>query len=86
MCNICTWFFRKKENYEIYDVQNEMVWSTKEECGICLENLNLEPCILTNHCNHLFHEKCFNEYKNSKIVQTIGILNCPYCNTFQQKI
>jgi hypothetical protein len=86
MCNLCAWFFRKKRIIEPYIVKNELIHMNKEECCICLEELNREPCVVTNHCNHFFHEKCYKEYKNSKIVQTAGILHCPYCNTFQQKI
>ena len=86
MCNFCTWFFRKKRNHETFIVKNELIHRTTEECCICLEYLNLEPCVVTNHCNHFVHKKCYKEYKNSKIVQNTGALYCPYCYTFQQKI
>lgn len=86
MCNFCTWFFRKNHNHETVIVQNELLNMSNDECCICLEYLNLEPCVVTSHCNHFFHEKCYKEYKKSKIVQITGTLYCPYCYTFQQKL
>ena len=86
MCNFYTLFFLKEQKNEPYIAKNEIIYSTKEECCICLEYLYREPCVVTKNCNHFFHKKCYKEYKKSKIVQTTGILNCPYCNTFQQKL
>ena len=77
---------KKKFNYFNEVVDNALLDKPNEECSICLEPLKLSSCIVTNHCNHVFHKKCYISYIESDTVKKSKRIHCPYCNTFQRYI
>jgi SUMO ligase MMS21 Smc5/6 complex component len=50
----------------------------KEECSICLEELNTSNFLLTS-CNHFFHIDCINNWKKKSTT-------CPLCRENNYKI
>jgi len=50
---------------------NEVLWKAQElpisDCAVCQECIKLEEeCVIRLHCGHIFHYKCFVQFKSSK--------------------
>ena len=51
-----------------------------KECPICLDSLINKEFISFSTCNHKYHIKCINEWKEKSCPELIHIYKCPTCD------
>ena len=64
----------------VHEIRNPVL---SEECPICMDPLIDKEYITFNECNHKFHIKCLNEWKNKSSPDLIFHYKCPMCDTLR---
>ena len=64
---------KKEKNYMDKAQRKIMCKKVHENCPICIDEMKKVRNMYITKCNHIFHKKCWNMYKNKH--------ECPYCRS-----